>query len=252
MRNDICIYLSPANRARLERLVAARNTRSKVIWRAGIVLATADGLGTVAIMGRTGKSKPCVWRWQERYVAEGVEGLLRDKTRPARKKPLAAEVKLRVLTKTANEMPANATHWSVRTMANERAAHLGRGGLEAAFDAQIQAVQRSEVRRKGHRRRRPLHEPAGQGAGALRRREKPDPGARPHATGPAYEEGPCGHNDTRLQAQRHNNAVRRARCEDRRRHRRMFAAPSRQRIHPVPEEDRQHCGRSSRSPSDRR
>ena len=83
------------------------------------MLATADGLGTVAIMRRTGKSKPCVWRWQERYAAEGVEGLLRDKTRPARKKPLAAEVKLKVLTKTANETPANATHWSVRTMAKE-------------------------------------------------------------------------------------------------------------------------------------
>ena len=68
---------------------------------------------------RTGKSKPCVWRWQERYVADGVEGLLRDKTRPARKKPLTAEIKLKVLTKTANETPANATHWSVRAMAKE-------------------------------------------------------------------------------------------------------------------------------------
>ena len=119
MRNEICLYLSPAARARLERLVADRNRRSKVVWRAGIVLATADGLGTVAAMRRTGKSKPCVWRWQERYVAEGVEGLLRDKTRPARKKPLTAEVKLKVLTKTANETPANATHWSVRAMAKE-------------------------------------------------------------------------------------------------------------------------------------
>ena len=45
--------------------------------------------------------------------------LLRDKTRPARKKPLTAEVKLKVLTKTANETPANATHWSVRAMAKE-------------------------------------------------------------------------------------------------------------------------------------
>ena len=104
--------MSPANRARLERLVADRNTRSKVVWRAEIVLATADGLGTNAIMRRTGKSKPCVWRWQERYVEEGVEGLLRDKTRPSRKAPLPAEVKLAVLTKTAKETPANATHWS--------------------------------------------------------------------------------------------------------------------------------------------
>jgi len=119
MREDICIYASPADRVWLERLVGDRNTPSKVVWRAHIVLATADGLGTMAIMRRTGKSKPCVWRWQERYVAEGVEGLLRDKTRPSRKKPLTAEVKLKVLTKTANELPANATHWSVRTMAKE-------------------------------------------------------------------------------------------------------------------------------------
>ena len=86
--------------------MADRNTRSKVVWRAGIVLATADGFGTVAVMRRTGKSKPCVWRWQERYVAEGIQGPMRDKTRLSRKKPLTVEV----LTKTANETPANATH----------------------------------------------------------------------------------------------------------------------------------------------
>jgi len=87
------------------------------VWRAEIVLATADGLGTNAIMKRTGKSKPCVWRWQERYVEEGVDGLLRDKTRPPGKKPLSAAVKRKVLTKTASETPSNATHWSVRSMA---------------------------------------------------------------------------------------------------------------------------------------
>ena len=117
MRDDICLYVSPANRARLERLVADRNTPRKVVWRADIVLATADGLGTMAIMRRTGKSKPCVWRWQKRFIEAGVEGLLRDKTRPGRKKPLSAEVKLKVLAKTAQERPPNATHWSVRSMA---------------------------------------------------------------------------------------------------------------------------------------
>ena len=116
MRDDVCIYVSPANRARLERLVGDRNTPRKVVWRAEIVLATADGLGTMAIMRRTGKSKPCVWRWQKRYVAAGVDGLLRDKTRPGRKKPLSQDVKLKVLAKTAQERPPNATHWSVRSM----------------------------------------------------------------------------------------------------------------------------------------
>jgi transposase len=116
-RDDICIYVSPAGRARLEALIAARNTPSKVVWRAQIVLATADGCGTNEIMRRTGTSKPCVWRWQERFVDEGIDGLLRDKSRPSRVPPLPDRTKLAVLTKTANEMPANATHWSRATMA---------------------------------------------------------------------------------------------------------------------------------------
>ena len=116
-RDDICIHVSAANRARLEAIIKDRNSSGKAVWRAGIVLATADGLGTNAIMKRTGKSKPCVWRWQERYVEAGVDGLLRDKTRPPGKKPLSAAVKRKVLTKTASETPSNATHWSVRSMA---------------------------------------------------------------------------------------------------------------------------------------
>lgn len=118
-RDDICIYVSPANRTRLTALMSDRNTPSKVVWRAKIVLATADGYGTTEIMRLTGKSKPCVWRWQERYVEAGVEGLMRDKTRPSRKAPLPDTVKLAVLKKTANEPPANATHWSRAAMAAE-------------------------------------------------------------------------------------------------------------------------------------
>src|SRR5919201_6075072 len=71
-RDDICIYVSPSNRARLEALITDRNTPSKVVWRAKIVLATADGHGTNEIMRRTSKSKPRVWRWQERYIDAGV------------------------------------------------------------------------------------------------------------------------------------------------------------------------------------
>jgi transposase len=102
---------------RLEAIIKDRNSSSKAVWRAKIVLATSAGLGTNAIMQRTGKSKPCVWRWQERFVEEGVDGLLRDKTRPPGKKPLSAALKRKVLTKTASETPPDATHWSVRSMA---------------------------------------------------------------------------------------------------------------------------------------
>ena len=116
-RDDICLYLSRSNRARLEAIINDRNSKAKTIWRAKIVLATADGHGTNEIMRRTGISKPAVWRWQERYIEEGIEGLLRDKTRPSRIPPLSDAVKLAVLTKTATEEPADATHWSRASMA---------------------------------------------------------------------------------------------------------------------------------------
>ena len=46
-----------------------------------VILATDDECSTAEIMRRSGKSKPVVWRWQARIMAEGVEGLARDKTR---------------------------------------------------------------------------------------------------------------------------------------------------------------------------
>jgi transposase len=116
-RDDICLYVGPANRAQLNSIIRDRNSPRKHVWRAEIVLATADGHGTNEIMRRTGKSKPCVWRWQERYLEEGIDGLRRDKTRPSRVAPLKQDVKLAVLKMTASETPANATHWSRTSMA---------------------------------------------------------------------------------------------------------------------------------------
>ncbi len=55
--------------------MAARSLQQKHVWRARIVLLSKAGLGTVAIMAATGKSKTCVWRWHERFMAGGVEGL---------------------------------------------------------------------------------------------------------------------------------------------------------------------------------
>jgi transposase len=135
-RDDICLYVGPSSRARLVALIADRNTPSKVVWRAEIVLATADGCGTNEIMRRTGKSKPCVWRWQERYIEEGVDGLLRDKTRPPGKKPLPTAIKHKVLTRTSSGTPANATHWSRASMAAEMGispSSVGRIWVEAGL-----------------------------------------------------------------------------------------------------------------------
>jgi transposase len=117
MRKDVVVVASAADRARLEAVVANRNSQQKHVWRARIVLLTADGFGTVELMRRTGKSKTCVWRWQERFMAAGVDGLLRDKTRPSRLPPLPAEVVERVIALTRNDPPGETTHWTGAAMA---------------------------------------------------------------------------------------------------------------------------------------
>ena len=78
------MFVGAADRARLAAIVADRNRSQKHVWRARVVLLSADRVGTAEIMRRTGLSKPSVWRWQERYIEAGVDGLLRDRTRPSR------------------------------------------------------------------------------------------------------------------------------------------------------------------------
>jgi transposase len=62
-------------------MVANRNSPQKHAWCCRIVLLTADGLGTAAIMRQTGKSKSVVWHWQERFMHAGVDGALRRSRR---------------------------------------------------------------------------------------------------------------------------------------------------------------------------
>jgi transposase len=96
-------------------------------------LLGADGLGTNAIMRRTGKSKTCVWRWQERFMHEGVDGLLRDKTRPSRVPPLGPEVVKRVVALTQGDPPGETTHWTAAKLAKRR---LKRGVFRSVVDLQ--------------------------------------------------------------------------------------------------------------------
>ena len=119
MRQGITVEVNSADRARLQAIVADRNSRQKYVWRARIVLMTADGVGTNTIMRQTGKSKVTVWRWQERFMAQGVDGLLRDKTRPSRIPRLPATVHERTVALTLTDPPGEVTHWTAPMMAEQ-------------------------------------------------------------------------------------------------------------------------------------
>ena len=74
MRAGIVVTVTRTDRRQLEAIVADRSAPQTHVWRAHIILATAEGCGTAEIMRRSGKSKPVVWRWQAQFMAEGVDG----------------------------------------------------------------------------------------------------------------------------------------------------------------------------------
>ena len=117
MRKGISITVTPADRMRLQSIIRDRNRPPKHVWRARIIVLTADSQGTTAVMRAVGKGKTVVWRWQERFMHEGVAGLTRDKTRPSRIPALPPETVDRVVALTNQAPPHEATHWTASAMA---------------------------------------------------------------------------------------------------------------------------------------
>ena len=106
-------------RGRLEAIADGGNSKVKHARRARIVLLTDDGLGTMAVADGAGVTKATVWRWQERFMQEGVEGLLRDKTRKPGT-PRTSEETVRELVDLAERpAPDGETHWTVRALAKK-------------------------------------------------------------------------------------------------------------------------------------
>jgi hypothetical protein len=62
MRKGIIVEVTPADRARLQSIIRDRNSPQKHVWRARIIVLTADGAGTTAITRAVGKGETVVWR----------------------------------------------------------------------------------------------------------------------------------------------------------------------------------------------
>src|ERR1700746_1739922 len=86
MAQELWVIVSAEDRTRLRACIDDRNRPLKHIQRAQIVLFSAERLPVLQVAHRAGVSRPAVWRWQKRYDEAGVEGLLRDKTRPPGRK----------------------------------------------------------------------------------------------------------------------------------------------------------------------
>jgi transposase len=118
MRSDVEVRLGPGDRERLETVAGDGNSAQKHVWRARIILATAEGCGTAEVMRRAGVSKPCVWRWQRRFMEGGVDALLHDKTRKPGKAPVPEPIVAQLVERTLGAPPGETTHWTSRAMAD--------------------------------------------------------------------------------------------------------------------------------------
>ena len=117
MAQTVSVLVSPGDRARLTALLGDRNRPLKHIQRAKIILFSAERLPVLEVAARAEVSRPAVWRWQLRYAEQGVDGLLRDKTRKPGRAPLATAIVAKVLALTCSEPPGAVTHWTGRAVA---------------------------------------------------------------------------------------------------------------------------------------
>jgi transposase len=119
MKKQVAFVLRARDRTGVEGILRDGNVPQKIVKRAKIVLMTADGAGVMTCVRAVGVSKTTVWRWQDYFVEAGVSGLVKGRTKPPGKRPIADAIKLKIIEKTVKERPGNATHWSVRMMAEE-------------------------------------------------------------------------------------------------------------------------------------
>src|SRR4051812_13138142 len=117
MAQTVCVILTEAEKARLRAISEDRSQPLKHIQRARVVLLSAERLPVLEVAHQAGLSRPAVWRWQQRYAEEGIDGLLRDKTRPPGKPPHSTNTVAEVLALTCSEPPGEVTHLTGRAVA---------------------------------------------------------------------------------------------------------------------------------------
>ena len=109
----------------MERLARSRTTPHRVVERAQIVLASAEGLAGSTICDRLGVSRPTVTCWLDRYATAGLPGLLADRPRSGRPKRITPADEAAIVERTLHTKPPGdqSTHWSTRLMAQVTGYH---------------------------------------------------------------------------------------------------------------------------------
>ena len=117
MRVAPAILLSPEMHEQLKRLVNGRTTPVRLVERARVVLLAASGKQNLEIAAELGIMPRTVSRWRTRFATVGLKGIEKDLPRGGRRPAKRLEIETLILTKTTQETPRGATHWTTRSMA---------------------------------------------------------------------------------------------------------------------------------------
>jgi transposase len=114
----IAIHLTVEERAQLEAWARRRSSAQALALRSRIVLLAADGLSNSEIAARLSITRPPVTKWRSRFAEHRLDGLT-DEPRPGRPRTVTDAKVEEVIVKTLESTPADATHWSTRSLAAE-------------------------------------------------------------------------------------------------------------------------------------
>ncbi len=112
------LVVAPSERERLEEWSRRPKTAQALAMRARIVLRCAAGEDNTQVAEELGVTRQMVGRWRRRFIERRLEGLL-DEPRPGAPRRIQDRDVERVLRRTLESTPRDATHWSVRTLADE-------------------------------------------------------------------------------------------------------------------------------------
>jgi len=111
------IVLSPEERLTLSMWSRGKRFPVRLVQRAQIIQMASEGVLNQDIAAKLGTTRPTVQLWRDRFLAHRLSGLEKDAPRPGRLPSITSEKITEVLEATLHTKPANATHWSTRTMA---------------------------------------------------------------------------------------------------------------------------------------
>ena len=113
------ITLDDKQRQILQRWSRGRSTAARLVLRAKIVLLAAKGKQNKNIASELETDRSIVGRWRSRFAQHGLTGIEKDAPRGGRQPTKRNKVARRIVEKTTQETPPNATHWSTRSLAKK-------------------------------------------------------------------------------------------------------------------------------------